>query len=60
MHKCCIFSIVPEIGMGMPGIKTEFEFDILVCFGTSLALYDGFFFFFFFHSDLPSTHCATC
>ena len=39
--KCAnvAFSLVT----GMPGIETEFEFDILVCSGTSLAPYDVFF-----------------
>ena len=27
----------------MPRIETEIEFDIVVCFGISLALYAGFF-----------------
>ena len=39
----------------MPRIEIEFQFDIVVCFGISLAPY-AVFFFFFFHSDLPSKH----
>ena len=51
-------------------IEKEFKFDMVVCFGVSLAPYAVFFFvfffvvvffgFFFFHLDLPSTHYTTC
>ena len=40
---------------GMPRIEIEFEFDMVFCFGISLAPYVV-----FFDSDLPSTHCTTC
>ena len=36
---------------GMSRIEIEFEFDMVFCFGTRLALYAV-----CFYSDLPSTH----
>ena len=39
----------------MPRIETEFDVDMVFCFGIRLAPYAV-----FFQSDLPSTHCMTC